>query len=152
MKEIIVILDNIRSALNVGAIFRTCDGVGAKKLYLVGITPYPPHPKVLKTALGANESVVYEHVESTANVVNKYKKEGYKVYSLEENKTAKNFFDQDLNHNKLIFIMGNEILGVPEEIQKMSDETLFLPMIGKKNSLNVATTTGIVLYNAQFAR
>jgi 23S rRNA (guanosine2251-2'-O)-methyltransferase len=152
MKEIIVILDNIRSALNVGAIFRTCDGVGVQKLYLVGITPYPPHPKVLKTALGANEYVEYEHVENSIEVIAKYKKEGFEVYSLEENKVARNFFQEDLSHDKLVFVMGNEILGVPEEIQKISDGVLFLPMIGRKNSLNVATTTGIVLYNAQFAR
>ena len=151
MREVIVILDSIRSALNVGAIFRTSDGAGVKKLYLTGITPYPPHPKVLKTALGADEYVEFEHNKNVSEVIDKLKKEGYSIISLEEHKDAKGFFEVELP-KKCAFVFGNEITGVSNDVIAKSDMLLMLPMNGKKNSLNVATTIGIVLYSAMFGK
>ncbi len=151
MKEVIVILDNIRSALNVGAIFRTCDGAGVKKLILAGITPYPPHPKIIKTSLGAEESVNFDYVKNPLELIKEYKKNGFQILSIEETPNATNFFDWKLS-NKIVFIFGHEITGVSPEIMRESDTTLILPMKGKKNSLNVATTIGIVLYNTMFAQ
>lgn len=151
--EIIVILDNIRSALNVGAIFRTCDGAGVNKIILSGITPHPPHPKVLKTSLGANEYVDFEVEKDLIKTVEHLKKNEFRVYSIEENKIATDFFESNFrSEEKVVFIFGNEIFGVSKELQELSDEILFLPMIGKKRSLNVSTTAGIVLYNAKFAK
>jgi len=151
MKEIILMLDNVRSALNVGAILRTSDGAGVKKVYLAGITPYPPHPRVLKTALGAEESVDFEHIKDAKAVIQKYKDEGFQIVSIEETEGAQDFFGHNFT-SKVLILMGNEITGVQEEIMKMSDSILVLPMKGKKTSLNVATTTGIVLYTLQFCK
>ncbi|MCA9380775.1 RNA methyltransferase [Candidatus Dojkabacteria bacterium] len=150
MREVVVVLDSIRSALNVGAIFRTADGAGVKKLYLTGITPYPPHPKVLKTSLGANDYVEFEHNKDINEVIDNLKKEGYSIISLEEHKDAKDFFDVKLP-DKCAFVFGNEITGVSNNVIEKSDMLLMLPMRGKKNSLNVATTIGIVLYNSIFS-
>lgn len=150
-KSIILALDNIRSALNVGAIFRTCDGVGVEKLLLGGITPYPPHPKVIKTAIGAEEHVPFEHFKDLKEELNRLKKEGYIVVSIEQTPKSKDFFHEPLSE-KVVFIMGNELTGVSMELINLSDLVLELPMKGVKNSLNVATTTGVVLYNVMFSR
>lgn len=151
MKEVIVVLDNIRSALNVGAIFRTCSGAGVKKIYLVGITPYPPHPKVLKTALGTQDEVEYERIESIDQVIPELRNMNYKIYAIEETDSAKPFFEEEFT-DKSAFIFGHEITGVSTNAISSADKTLILPMLGKKNSLNVATTVGIVLYNYKFAK
>ena len=151
MKEIIVALDNIRSALNVGAIFRTCDGAGVKKLILSGITPYPPHPKVVKTSIGAHDYVDFQYIKKLKSFLTEYKNKGFTVVSIEQTPKAQNFFQAKLG-NKCIFIFGNELVGVSLEILNLSDFILDLPMNGFKNSLNVATTAGIVLYNTVFSQ
>ncbi len=151
MREVVVILDNIRSALNVGAIFRTCDGAGVKSLILSGITPYPPHPKVVKTAIGAEESVNFKHTKDLIDEINKLKEDGFKIVSIEQTDSSKNFFEAELSE-KIVLIFGNELTGVSSEVLSQSDLVLELPMRGEKNSLNVATTVGIVLYNTMFSR
>jgi len=148
MQTIYVLLDNIRSALNVGAIFRTCDAVGVDKLYLCGITAYPPHNKIPKTALGAENFVKWDRCQDTIKLIKKLKKENFKIYSVEITKNSKNMWDIKFP-NKTVLIFGNEITGVPEEIMKISDEIIKIPMFGKKESLNVATSVGIVLYEAK---
>jgi tRNA G18 (ribose-2'-O)-methylase SpoU len=151
LKEVIVILDNIRSALNVGAIFRSCNGAGVSKLYLTGITPHPPHPKVSKTALGTENEVQFEYIKNASEVVDKYKLQGFKVYSLEENSRAVDYYETELNQ-KAVLIFGHEITGVSNELMDKSDAVLKLPMKGKKNSLNVSNTVAIVLYDIMFSR
>ena len=146
MKEIIVILDNVRSVLNVGAILRTCDGAGVKKLYLVGITPDITHKKIPKTALGAEEYVESEHVKDIKPVLEQLKKEDYEIISIEQTSKSEDYSKIKYN-NKVCLIFGNEISGVSNEVLKLSDKTAELPMKGKKNSLNVSTTVGIVLYH-----
>ncbi|MDQ6985146.1 MAG: TrmH family RNA methyltransferase [Candidatus Dojkabacteria bacterium] len=145
MKEIIIMLDNVRSALNVGAIFRTCDGANVKKIYLSGITPYPPHQKVLKTALGAENYIDFEHVDKLNDSIDKYKEAGFEIISIEQTNNSKNFKGHEFG-DKIVFIVGNEITGVSNEVIEKSDCSLELPMHGKKNSLNVATTLGISVY------
>ncbi len=151
MKEVIVLLDNVRSALNVGAIFRTCDGAGVKELILSGITPYPPHPKVIKTSIGAEEHIKFEYLKDPKDRIVELKKEGFVVVSIEQTPKSKDFFREKLPE-KVLIIMGNELTGVSSDLLKLSDLVLELPMNGVKNSLNVATTTGIVLYNTTFSR
>lgn len=140
-----VVLDNIRSALNVGAIFRTCDATLVKKLYLCGITAYPPHNKIPKTAIGATDVVPWEYHKSTKDVIEKLKEEGVQIVSVELTANSKNYTEHKYEQPTAI-IFGHEIHGVSEEILKMSDATVEIPMLGRANSLNVATTTGIVLY------
>lgn len=148
-REIIVVLDNVRSALNVGAIFRTCDAVGVAKLILCGITPYPPHPKVVKTALGAQEYVPYEHVADINRLIKSLQSDDYTILSVEQ--TENSVMYQTVNYpKKVALIFGNEITGVQKEFLDNSNKHIELPMVGKKESLNVATTAGIVLYHIGF--
>jgi 23S rRNA (guanosine2251-2'-O)-methyltransferase len=140
-----VILDNIRSALNVGAIFRSSDATDIHKLILGGITPYPPHNKIPKTALGSTQTVNWEHTPNTIESISKLKDEGNKIISIEISKESKNIYEYEFPFPSAI-IFGHEIFGVSKEVLKMSDETIHIPMFGTKESLNVATTVGIVLY------
>ena len=141
----IVILDNIRSALNVGAIFRTCDAAGAEKLYLAGITPYPPHNRIPKTALGAIELVAWERADSTTELVKQLKQDGYAIISVEQTETSQPF--QEVNYpEKTALVFGHEISGVDPEVIALSNQCIEIPMFGEKKSLNVATTVGIICY------
>lgn len=145
MKSMIIVLDNVRSALNVGSILRTADGAGAKKVVMAGITPYPPHPKVVKTALGAEAYVESEHITDLKCYLDSIKSEGYVIVSIEQTEDAKNIFRYDFPE-KVAFIFGNEITGVSMDALSKSDTVLELPMLGKKKSLNISNTCAIVSY------
>ena len=144
-KDIIVILDNIRSAFNVGAILRTADGSGVKKVYLCGITPDVKHPKILKTALGAEEYIETKSLKTTQEAISTCRLEGYTIVSVEQVENSVSI-EEVKSTSKLCLIFGNELSGVSHEILEMSDRVIEIPMFGKKNSLNVATTVGIALY------
>jgi len=147
--RIIIILDNIRSAINVGSIFRTSDALRIEKIYLCGITAIPPNKELLKSALGATESVIWESVETTLEIVKKIKKESkFKIISVEQTQksTFLNDFVPEIDE-KYAFIFGNEIDGVDQEIINVSDKCIEIPQFGTKHSLNVAVTAGIVLWD-----
>jgi len=144
-KQIIVILDNIRSVHNVGAIFRTSDGAGVHNIYLCGITPTPEHKKVHKTALNAEEYVKWDYFKSTQEAINKAKDQGYAVFSVEQSANSSKLNEYDFPE-KTALIFGNEITGIGPAIMESSDKVIELPMAGKKNSLNVSTCVGIVVY------
>ncbi len=141
-----ILLDDIRSALNVGAIFRTCDGAGVRKLYLGGITAYPPHNRIPKTALRAEELVSWERVENSLALITELKAKGYFVVAVEQTPTSKPFNQLNYPENSIL-VFGNEITGVNPEIIKLSDAQVEVPMFGQKESLNVATTAGILAYH-----
>ncbi len=143
----IVLLDDIRSVLNVGAILRTCDGVGVKKIILCGITPQSNHKKLTKTALGAENYVEIEYYKNSEEAVQKLKKEGYVMYSVEQTKNSVGY-NMIKYSSKSCFVFGNEITGVDIKLIEESDYCIEIPMYGKKNSLNVSTCVGIILYNA----
>lgn len=145
MHDIYLVLDDIRSALNVGAIFRTCDCTAIKKLFLTGITPYPPHNRIPKTALGATESVAWEYNKDKIKVIEELKEKGIKIVSLEITPDAKDIFTYNFELPTAI-VAGNEIWGVDKSILELSDAVVYIPMYGAKESLNVATTCGIALY------
>lgn len=147
-KEIIVVLDNIRSTYNVGAIFRSADAVGVSRIYLCGITPAPPNPKISKVALGAEDYIVWEKTKITWRLLEKLKKEGYFIISLEQGKRAKNIFKNKFNkkQDKIVLLLGPEVKGLSNEILKRTDGLLEIPMFGKKESLNVAVAFGIAIY------
>lgn len=140
---IYVVLDNIRSALNVGAIFRTCDAANVDKLLLCGITAYPPHNRIPKTALGATESVDWKHYQDSNEAINQCV--NTTVVSVELTDDAINYWDYTFRKPTAV-VFGNEITGISEEVLDRSDAVIKVPMFGKKESLNVATTVGIVLY------
>ena len=140
-----IILPDIRSAMNVGAILRTADGVGAEKVYLTGYTATPTHPKVAKTSLGAEESVPWEYAADTISMLHKMKSEGYQIVGLELDVKAEKIWDVSFQF-PVALVVGNEIHGIPEDQKLLCDKLVYLPMLGSKESLNVATSTGIACY------
>lgn len=152
----IVILDNIRSAHNVGSAFRTCDSFKADKLWLCGICATPPSAEIRKTALGAEESVPWEYSGSTLDVVNKLKSEGYTVVSVEQtvNSVSLENFNPSTGSGtgKYAFIFGNEVDGVSQEVVDASDFSLEIPQFGTKHSLNVSVAIGVVLWQFTLGR
>ena len=144
------VLDNIRSTYNVGSIFRTSDGAGIDKLYLCGITPTPEHPKVGKTALDAERSVVWEHSWSVIDTVKSLRDQGYMILALEGGPSSVDIFDslqeiQDADR-PIALVVGNEISGVDPEVVANSSMCIYIPMEGVKESLNVASAFAIAAY------
>ena len=145
---IIVVLDNIRSLNNIGSVFRTSDAFLIEKIYLCGICATPPNKEIHKTALGATNSVAWEHVEDTLTLIEKLRREKIKVLAIEqaENSTKLNtFFPQ--KGEKYAIVMGNEVKGVQQEVVNASDLCIEIPQLGTKHSLNISVTTGIVLWD-----
>lgn len=141
----IVICHNIRSAFNVGSIFRTAEGAGVNKIILGGYSAHPPHPKVAKTALGAEKIIPFERVWQTWQAIEKLKASGYNIIALEQAKEAKNIFNFKPK-SPLALVVGNEVKGLSKAILNRCDETVFIPMLGKKESLNVSVAFGIAIY------
>lgn len=145
---IIIILDNIRSLHNVGSVFRTSDAFLIEKIYLCGITATPPHKEIQKTALGATESVEWEYIENVLDVIQQLKKDQYQIISIEQTEKSTmlhNFITDNSASYALIF--GNEVNGVQQEVVSISDTIIEIPQFGTKHSLNVAVSTGIVIWN-----
>ncbi|WP_028889805.1 RNA methyltransferase [Tenacibaculum ovolyticum] len=145
---IIVILDNIRSLNNVGSVFRTSDAFLIEKIYLCGITATPPNKEIHKTALGATESVAWEHIKNTIDLVEKLQKDNVKVLAIEqaENSTMLNNFIPEPNQ-KYAVVMGNEVKGVQQEIVSAANYCIEIPQLGTKHSLNISVSCGIVLWD-----
>ena len=140
-----VILDNIRSIHNVGAIFRTSDAILAEKLFLCGITGYPPRPDLEKAALGATQVVPWEYQASSVDAVKKLKDAGIRICALEQTHSSTHYKKTKYPF-PVALILGNEVDGVSEELMKFVDMAIDIPMLGRANSLNVATAFGIVGY------
>ena len=145
---VIVILDNIRSAHNVGSIFRTCDAFLIDKIILCGITAIPPNKEIRKTALGSSESVDWRYYKNTEEVIMKLKKEDYQIIAVEQaNKSIKLESFRPKNEKKYAIIFGNEIKGVSQKIIDNSDSVIEIPQFGTKHSLNVSVSAGIVIWD-----
>lgn len=146
--SIIVVLDNIRSLNNVGSVFRTSDAFLIEKIYLCGITATPPNKEIHKTALGATESVDWEYVENTVDLVEKLQTENVKVLSIEqaENSTMLDTFTPKTNQ-KYAVVFGNEVKGVQQEVVSASDMCIEIPQLGTKHSLNISVSCGVVLWD-----
>lgn len=144
--EIHIVLDNIRSAFNVGSIFRSADGAGSvKKIYLCGMTTDIDNPKLDKTALGATEMIPSEHYDTTLEAIDEIKEMGIPIYSVELTDDAQNF--QDVEYpNRIALVFGHEKRGVDQDILNRVDKKIYIPMRGKKESLNVANCASILLY------
>ena len=142
MNDIYVILPNIRSTYNVGSIFRTADSFGVKKIFLCGITPTPKHPKVAKTALGAENFVPWEYRKQALRLIKELKAKGVYILGLEKTRKSENILNSKPKFPMAI-ILGNEVLGIPLKYQKLCDLICHIEMRGKKESLNVATAFGI---------
>lgn len=151
-ENIILILPDIRSALNVGAIFRTADAVGINKIYLAGYTPTPEdkfgriQKDIAKSALGAEKTVLWEYKKTLIPLISKFKKEGYFVIAIEQAKNSVDYKNIKIKKEKIVFIVGTEVSGLPENILKKCDAIAEIPMKGEKESLNVSVATGIALF------
>mgnify|MGYP001563263143 CR=1 FL=1 len=146
MKKFILILHNIRSAHNVGAMFRTADGAGVDKIYLTGYTPCPPHPHLDKVSLGAEMWMDWEYYKQTTPLLKKLKKEGYHIVALEQTQKSGNIYKWKPKF-PLVLIVGNEKTGVTKSLLKYCDDAVHIPMRGKKNSLNVSVAAGVGLFH-----
>ena len=140
-----ILVEDVRSVHNVGSIFRTADSFGAEKIYLSGITAYPPRDDLHKTALGAEESVDWEYVKDPIALVKEIKSQGISLLLVEQTKNSQDIFNSDIQF-PVCFIVGNEVHGVSEELSALCDIHLEIPMNGIKQSLNVSVATGIVGY------
>jgi 23S rRNA (guanosine2251-2'-O)-methyltransferase len=148
-------LDNIRSGYNVGSIFRTADGAGLRHLHLAGITPTPVHPKVRKTALGAETSIEWTYYRNSLEAVNRLKASGYRIWALENGPRSGSVFDPagpGEHFEPILLIVGNELAGVDPGLLSVCDRILNLPMLGTKTSLNVVVAFGIAVYQLTFGR
>ena len=145
---IIVILDNVRSLNNIGSVFRTADAFLIQKIYLCGITAQPPHKDIQKTALGATDTVAWEYVEDSLELVQQLKSEGVKVYSIEQAEGAIMLNDFHPENGKTCAVVfGNEVKGVQQKVVTASDAVIEIPQLGSKHSLNISVSTGVVLWD-----
>ena len=145
---IIVLLDNIRSLNNIGAVFRTADAFRIEKIYLCGITATPPHKDITKTALGATESVPWEYAKDTLTIVKQLQNEGILVCAIEQAEGATSLLNFSPSAEKrYAIIFGNEVKGVSQEVVSESDYVLEIPQFGTKHSLNISVSAGVVLWD-----
>ena len=145
---LILVLDNARSALNVGSAFRTADGFALQKIYLCGITAQPPHKEILKTAIGATDSVDWAYLEDPTEAVKALQAEGWQVWAVEqaENSTSLEQFHPNKS-SKIAVVFGNEVTGVADEVMDIVDGALEIPQFGTKHSLNISVCVGIVAWD-----
>ncbi len=148
---LIVVLDDVRSMYNVGSVFRTADAFRVEAIYLCGITAQPPHPEIHKTALGAEDTVAWQHFPTALEAVKELKQQGYTIYSIEQCEGATMLHNLPTGRGgSFALILGNEVKGVHQEVVDASDGCIEIPQYGTKHSLNVSTTAGIVIW--EFAK
>jgi len=141
-----IVLNNIRSLHNVGSIFRTCDGVGVQKLWLCGITGFPPNNQIAKTALGAEDQIDWEYREDIRPILEDLKENQFEIVALEQ--TDRSVLHSDYQPTSAVcLIIGNEVDGVDQDIADISDKSIEIEMAGIKNSLNVSVAFGIAAYH-----
>lgn len=146
---VIAVLENIRSAYNVGSVFRTADAFLLEAIYITGYTCTPPHKEIKKTALGAEDTVEWKHFANADEAIVALKANGYKVYAVEQ--VVNSVALQNLNKSsgeKVAFIFGNEVSGVEATTIALCDGCVEIPQFGTKHSLNIATAAGVVLWEA----
>ena len=145
---VVIVLDNIRSLFNVGAVFRTADAFRISAIHLCGITATPPHREIHKTALGATESVEWEYFEDVIISINSLREQGYKVYAIEQTDQSIEMGNWKLDaEEKVAVVFGNEVKGVSESILPLAHACIEIPQYGTKHSLNVSVSAGIVIWN-----
>lgn len=145
---IIIILDDIRSLHNIGSVFRTADAFLIEKIYLCGITAFPPNKEIHKTALGATETVTWEYQENILEVIDSLKKETVSVFAIEQ--VENSIFLQDFKVDKTkkyALVFGNEVYGVAQKVIELCDGTIEIPQLGTKHSLNISVSMGIVVWD-----
>ena len=144
---VIAVLENIRSAYNVGSVFRTADAFLLESIYLIGYTAQPPHKEIKKTALGAEDTVEWHYFADTQTAIENLKKNGYKVYAVEQVTNSISLENLTIDNDvKIAVIFGNEVSGVEQDNILRCDGCIEIPQLGMKHSLNIATAAGVVLW------
>ena len=146
--NVCIILDDVRSLNNVGSVFRTSDAFMIEKVWLCGITGKPPHREIQKTALGATESVEWEHRKEILPLIDQLQSEEYVIISVEQADKSVSLKDfEPLEKSKYALVFGNEVFGVKDEVIKKSDVVLEIPQQGTKHSLNISVSVGVVVWD-----
>jgi 23S rRNA (guanosine2251-2'-O)-methyltransferase len=143
---IIVILDDVRSMHNVGSAFRTCDAFAIGAIYLCGFTPSPPHRDIHKTALGATETVHWQHFDTAVHAIEAARADGYKILAVEQAHNSTLLHNFHWQNEKIALVFGNEVTGVNEQVLEIADGCIEIPQWGAKHSLNISVTVGVVLW------
>ncbi|MEL6655989.1 MAG: RNA methyltransferase [Bacteroidota bacterium] len=144
---IVLVLDNVRSALNVGSAFRTADAFALERIYLCGITAQPPHREILKTALGATEAVDWVHTPTVEEAIAQLRADNYRIWAVEQ--AVERTWLQDFNiqqEQPLALVFGNEVNGVSQAVMDQADGAIEIPQYGTKHSFNVSVSLGIVVW------
>ena len=145
---VVLVLDDVRSAMNVGSAFRTSDALRVEKIYLCGITAQPPHREINKTALGAQDTVEWEHKETIQQCIDKLRSDGYLIIAVEQADESISLLDfQPSVDKKYAFVFGNEVFGVADQVVESADTVLEIPQYGTKHSLNISVSIGVVLWD-----
>jgi len=144
---IIVVLENIRSAYNVGSVFRTSDAFLVEAIYITGYSAKPPHKEIKKTALGAEETVNWQHFANAGDAIAVLREAGYQVWAVEQVAESRKLHELHWNgQTKIAVVFGNEVSGVEQSTIALCDSCLEIPQLGMKHSLNIATAAGVVLW------
>lgn len=147
MSELKILLHNIRSMHNVGAVFRSSDAFGVSEILISGYTPCPPRPEITKTAIGAEEFVNWSYHEDEVQLITKLKESGYRIIGLEQTDNSSMLTGYEVSkHASYCLIMGNEVTGIDEKLIPLIDDFVEIPQFGHKHSLNVSVAAGVVLY------
>lgn len=144
---ITIVLDNVRSALNVGSVFRTSDAFLIENIILCGITATPPNKEIRKAALGSTDSVNWKYIKNTTDAVKQLIKEGYYVVGIEQADKSTKLNEFELPKKPIAIILGNEVNGVDQQAIDLCNEVIEIPQFGTKHSLNIAVTSGIVIWD-----
>ncbi|MEN0003362.1 MAG: RNA methyltransferase [Bacteroidota bacterium] len=144
---IVLVLDNIRSALNVGSAFRTADAFALAHIYLCGITAKPPHREILKTAIGATDSVDWTYCEQVEDAITDLKGQGYTILSIEQTTDSTPLQEMTKPSSPIALVFGNEVSGVSDTALNLSDRAIEIPQFGTKHSLNISVCLGIVVWS-----
>lgn len=143
---ITIVLDNVRSALNVGSVFRTADAFLIERIILCGITTTPPNKNIRKVALGSTNSVNWKFEEDTVEAVKELKTQGYYIIGVEQADKSSKLNNIQLPNKAIAIIMGNEVDGISDDVISICDEVIEIPQFGTKHSLNISVATGIVIW------
>lgn len=144
--DLVIVIDNIRSALNIGSIFRTADALACQKIMICGISATPPHKEIHKSAIGATDTVSWEYYEKVDSALHQLKSEGYQIIAIEQTDHSIDMLDMNFQ-DKVAIILGNEVKGVSDEALRHVDVALELKQYGTKHSFNVSVCAGICMYH-----
>lgn len=143
---IIAVFENVRSAYNVGSLFRTADAFLLEAVYLVGYTAFPPHKEIKKTALGAEDTVAWKHFRPIEEAIADLRERGYRIYAVEQAEGSRMLQQAGTEKDKIALIFGNEVTGVEASTLALCDGCIEIPQLGMKHSLNVSVAAGVVLW------